>query len=177
MSLTHSLDKFIAVVLLFPTMVFLAPVSAHLFCSIQEGVMEEHVSSPALLNVFVEALVDEVLELRRPLLADSRHLSVDDIVKDPMLMLAYPGRVSLSQFICKDAERPNVNFDVVRPSKLNHLRSHPTRCSNSLRAVLTLLGQHCGVVKARQLKLSILSNKDIVRFDISVDSVLAMEFA
>ena len=102
---------------------------------------------------------------------------MDGIAKFPILLFAYPGCISLSQFICKDAERPNVNFDVIRLSNLNYLRGHPTRCSYSFRTALTLLGQHCVEVKARQLKLSILSNKDIVRLDISVDDVLAMEFA
>ena len=93
----------------------------------------------ALLGVDREGCLDEVAELLRPSLADTRWLPRDDIDHDSALWLADIGRIALRKLKGEDAETPNVNLRVVPSLALDQFRSHPAESTDFARPGRPLL--------------------------------------
>ena len=99
---------------LLPSSEFSAPLLSHVFGISQEWMIYEHLCSPAPFHLLVEALVDEVLEIGRPRLFDSRWLFLYDVEDHTRLVLINVGRFAHGKFMREDAERPDIDLVVVR---------------------------------------------------------------
>ena len=108
-----SVIKSVLLVLL-PSSEFLAPFLSHVFGTGQEWMIYEHLCSPAPVHILVEALVDEVLEVGRPRLFDSRWLFLYDVEDHSRLVLINVGWFAHGKFMREDAERPDIDLVVVR---------------------------------------------------------------
>ena len=65
---------------LLPSSKFSAPLLSHIFGTSQEWMIYEHLCSPAPVHIPIEALVNEVLEVGRPLFLDSGWLFRKDVL-------------------------------------------------------------------------------------------------
>ena len=116
--------------------------------------VDKHVTGPATLRIFVEALVDEVLELGRPLGRDARWLVLHNIEEYTCVVLGDVGRLTLCQLNSKDSERPNIDLVVVLGSTLDQFRGHPADGADFRGAALLLLSQDDCVAEIGQLNLT-----------------------
>ena len=99
---------------LLPSFEFSAPLFPHIFGASQEWMIYEHLCSPAPVHILVEALVDEVLEVGRPLLLDFGWLILNDVVEHTHMVFSNVGRLAHGKFNREDAERPDINLFIVR---------------------------------------------------------------
>ena len=97
-----------------PSSKFLAPLLSHVFGISQEWMIYEHLCSPAPFHLLFEALVDEVLEIGRPRLFDSRWLFLYDVEEHTRMVLRNVGGLAHGKFQREDAERPDIDLVVVR---------------------------------------------------------------
>ena len=104
---------------LLPSFEFFAPLLSHVFGTGQKWMIDEHLRSPAPVHILVEASVNKVLEVGRPLLFDSRGVLLDDIKEHSRMVLRNVGRLAIGKFQCEDAERPDIDLVVVRFSAAN----------------------------------------------------------
>lgn len=91
--------------------------------------LEQLVSTPSLLRVLDETLVDEVLESAGPAGMERRRILLHDVHDDAMLRLADVRRVSIGQLHRKDAVTPDVNARAVSSFSLDQFWSHPAHSS------------------------------------------------
>jgi hypothetical protein len=125
-------------------------------------VVDQHLRGPATFHVFVETLVDEVLEFRRPLRRNSGRLILYDVKEDASVMLTDVGRLSLRQLDGEDAEGPHIDLVIVLASAFYKLGCHPAHGSYFRLATLLLLGQNHSVAEVSKFDLSVGLDEDVV---------------
>ena len=140
-----------------------------------ELVLEELFGRWSFVRVLGETLGDEVLERVRPSTADRRWALLDDIQNYPMLGLIDIGRVTVCHLHCEDAQTPDVDTSLISSFSFNKLWRHPAHCADFTRASISLLSELSGVAKVSKFDLAISVDKDVVRFDISMNDMLLMQ--
>ena len=126
--------------------------------------LQEFLSGPSLGGVLVQTLLDEVLELCRPLGIDGRRVLLYDIIEHTRVMLSDVGWLSLGKLNSENAEGPDVYLVGVLLVLLglDQLGCHPADSANLTCPCLLLLCEHDSVPKVSQLDLSVLLAKDVV---------------
>ena len=132
----------------------------------------QHLGAPAALRVLVQALVDEVLELWRPLGWDARGLILNNIEEHSRVVLRDVGWLTLRQFDTKYSQWPHIYLVGVFSSAFDQLRSHPADSADFTLTTFLLLGQNYRVAKVGKFNLAVGFDEDIIRLDIPVDDVL-----
>ena len=87
--------------------------------------LEQLVSTPSLLWILDQTLVDEILEDRGPAFLKRRWAALDNIHNDTVLGLADIGRVTVCELHGENSVAPNVDLGVVSSFTLNQLGCHP----------------------------------------------------
>ena len=100
---TKSLRQYIVLGLL-PSAELAAPFVTQVLGARQERVIDEHLRRPAPLHILIEALVDEVLEVGRPLRLNFRWLILNDVEEDSRVVLGDVGRLAHGKLDREDAE-------------------------------------------------------------------------
>ena len=81
--------------------------------------IDEHLRRPAPLHILIEALVDEVLEIGRPLRLNFRWLILNDVEENSRVVLGDVGRLAHGKLDREDAERPDIDLVVVLAAALD----------------------------------------------------------
>jgi len=136
--------------------------------------VDQHLGGPATLHIFVEAFVNEVLEVRRPLSRNSGGLVLYDVKEDASVMFTDVGRLSLRKFDGEDAKGPHIDLVTVLASAFYKLGCHPAHGSNLRLATLLLLGQNHSVAEVSKFDLSVGLTENVVRLDVPMDDVLSV---
>ena len=147
---------------LLPSAKLAAPVVAHVLGPRQKWMVYHHFDAPALLWILQQALIDEILEVRGPVLRDTRRLALNYIEQYASLLLRDIWWLALCQLYRENAQRPDVNLVSVTVVTLDQFRRHPADSAYFALAALLLLRQHNSVPKVRQLDLSVALDEDVV---------------
>ena len=115
---TKSLRQYIVLGLL-PSAELAAPFVTQVLSARQERVIDEHLGRPAPFHIFIEALVDEVLEVGRPLRLNFRWLILNNVEEDSSVVLGDVRWLAHGELDREDAERPDVDLVVVLAAALD----------------------------------------------------------
>ena len=85
----------------------------------QEFMFEQLISTPSLLRILDQTLVDEVLEDGGPAFFEGWWAALDNIHNDAMLWFTDIGRVTISELHGENSKAPNVHLRIVPSFTLN----------------------------------------------------------
>ena len=147
-----------------------------LACLLEEGVCGEGVGIGASLDLDVDALVEEVVEVGGPasLLLEGRDALGGDEEESAEGRELHIRRLALGHFHHHDAEGPDVDLDAVVLAA-DELGGHPVRGADDGVALLLLGGELGGVAKVGELDGAVGAEEDVVRLDVAVDAVEAVD--
>ena len=88
------------------------------------------ISTPSLLRVLEQTLINKVLEGLGPSFLERRWVPLHDVHDDTVLWFADVGRVAVRQLHREDAIRPNIYLSVVASLTFDELGRHPADCAD-----------------------------------------------
>ena len=99
------------------------------------------ISTPSLLRVLEQTLINKVLEGLSPSFLERRWVSLHDVHDDTVLWFTDVGRVAVRQLHREDAIRPNIYLSVVASLTFDKLGRHPADCADLAGPCISLRSQ------------------------------------
>lgn len=139
---------------------------------LEEGVAQHLVCVRPLVHVYLQTLVQKVLENDGQLvpILDDRFAVCGNEIEGAQRVLVEIWRLSLNHLDGHDPQRPDVHLGPIVLS-CHHLRRHPVgRADHG--GPLVLLGADLGAkAKVSELDVAVHAKQDVVRLDVAVDHV------
>ena len=103
--------------------------------------LQQLISTPSLLRVLEQTLINKVLEGLGPSFLERRWVSLHDVHDDTVLGFADVGRVAIRQLHREDAIRPNIYLSVIASLTFDKFGRHPADCADFAGSCISLRRQ------------------------------------